>query len=169
MAVLRVWRSPKVERRDSALAGRGLFAIEPIAAGEAVAVKVGHVVDRREAARLREDVGDFALQIHDDLFLAPRTADEIDDTVVCINHSCEANVGFEGIVYVALRDIEADEELCHDYALARWGDYSLTCRCGAAACRGTITGDDWRLPEVQARYRHHFMPHILLRILDGDR
>lgn len=169
MAELRVWRSPKVERRDSALSGRGLFAIEPIAAGEPVAVKAGHVVDRDEADRLRVDVGDFALQIHDDLFLAPRSTDEIDDTVVCINHSCEANVGFEGVVYVALRAIEADEELCHDYALARWGDYSLSCRCGAPACRGTVTGDDWRLPEVQARYGLHFMPHILRRILGGDR
>ena len=164
-----MWRSSKVERRDSAVAGRGLFAIEPIAAGEAVAVKAGHVVDRSEAERLRDDVGDYALQIHDDLFLTPRTLDEVDDTVVCINHSCDANIGFEGIVYVALRAIAADEELCHDYALARWGEYSLECGCGTPVCRGTVTGDDWRLPEVQARYGHHFMPHILLRILDDER
>ena len=53
MADLRVWRSPKVERRESALAGRGLFAIEPIAAGEAVVVKA----EQRVKATEEVDVG----------------------------------------------------------------------------------------------------------------
>ena len=168
MADVRVWRSAKVEVRTSDLAGRGLFATEPIAAGEPVAVKTGHVVDRAESERLTTEVGDYALQIHDDLFLAPRTPAEVDDTVVMMNHSCDANVGFAGVVYVALRAIGPGEELCHDYALARWGDYSLECRCGAADCRGIVTGDDWKLPVVREKYGHHFMPHLLVRILDGE-
>jgi len=35
-----------------------------------------------------------------------------------INHSCEPNVGFAGnVVLVAMRDIEAGEELTTDYAM----------------------------------------------------
>lgn len=168
MADIRLWRSEKVEIRTSPLAGRGLFATAPIQQGEPVAVKAGHIVDRAESERLTEQVGDFALQIHDELYLSPRTKAEVEDTVVCVNHSCDANIGFEGVVYVALRDIAPDEELCHDYALARWGSYELHCRCGAVDCRGTVTGDDWKLPEVQAKYGYHFMPHILRRILAGE-
>ena len=164
VADIRVWRSDKVEVRESPLSGDGLFAREPIVANEVVAVKAGHVVDTAEVLRLTERIDDFSLQIHDELFLSPRTIAEVDDLVVHINHSCDANVGFEGIAYVAMRDIEPGEELCHDYALARSAPYSMACRCGARDCRGTVTGDDWKLPAVQAKYGHYFMPHILKRI-----
>lgn len=161
VADIRVWRSAKVEVRDSPLSGQGVFAVEPIHRGEVVAVKVGHVVDTTEVERLTREIDDFSLQIHEDLFLSPRTVDEVDDLVVHINHSCDANIGFEGVAYVAMRDIAADEELCHDYALARTAPYRMECRCGAEDCRGTVTGDDWLLPSVRAKYGHYFMPHIL--------
>ncbi len=160
-----VWRSPKTSVQVSPLGGRGLFATAAIAAGEVVAVKVGHVVDTVEMERLTVEVGDFGLQIHDDVFLTPRTADEVDRYTVMMNHSCDANVGFEGqVTYIALRDVAAGDELCHDYAMARTSTYSLECECGAPDCRGTVTGDDWALPEVQAKYGRWFQPHILHRI-----
>jgi hypothetical protein len=27
-----------------------------------------------------------------------------------------------------------------------------------------VTGDDWKLPELQQRYGRHFLPHILAKI-----
>jgi hypothetical protein len=27
-----------------------------------------------------------------------------------------------------------------------------------------VTGDDWKLPELQQRYGRHFLPHILEKI-----
>ncbi len=163
---VRVWRSAKLEVRSRSLSGRGIFAIEPIAAGELVATKVGHVVNTSEMERLTEEIGDFGLQIHEDTFLTPRTAAEVEQMAVMINHSCDANVGFDGQVsYVALRNIAVNEELCHDYAMARTAPYRIEqCRCGTALCRGTVTNEDWRLPELQTRYGRHFMPHILHRI-----
>jgi len=159
------WRSPKVEVRDGALAGKGVFAVEPIAAGEVVAVKAGHIVGREEVWRLTAEIGDQSLQIDDDLYLSPRTAEEVDQTAIRINHSCDANVGFRGqVIYVAMRDIAVDEELCHDYAMDRTDDYRLECRCGADACRGVVTGDDWRLPEVQARYAGFFLEYVAAKI-----
>ena len=165
MPPIHCWRSSKVEVRDGSLAGRGVFAVEPISAGEVVAVKAGHIVDRDEVVRLTDEIGDQALQIDDDLYLSPRTAEEVGQTAILINHSCDANVGFRGqVIYVALRDIAAGEELCHDYAMDRTDDYRLECRCGAEVCRGVVTGDDWRLPEVQARYEGFFLEYVNAKI-----
>lgn len=142
-----------------------MFAIEGIETGEIVAVKVGHVMRTKEMDRVTAEIGDFGLQIHDDFFLAPRTQAEVEDMVVMINHSCDANVGFEGqVTYVAMRPIPANEELCHDYAMMRTTNYQLQCLCGAAQCRGVVTGDDWQLPAVQAAYGNYFQPHILKRL-----
>ena len=151
--------------RESHLGGRAVFANASIAKDEPVAVKVGHVVGFDEVERLTEAIGDFSLQIAEGLFLSPRHADEYDAMVVHINHSCDANVGFQGnVTYVAVRDIDAGEELCHDYAMARVEPYRLDCLCGTDVCRGTVTESDWREPDVQARYAGYFMPHVQARI-----
>ena len=41
---------------------------------------------------------------------------------------------------------------------------SMACACGAAACRGTITGHDWRRPELQRRYAGYFSRYLEKRI-----
>ena len=165
MPPIHCWRSPSIEVRDGAVAGLGVFAVEPIPAGEVVAVKVGHIVHRDEVVRLTAEIGDQSLQIDDDLYLSPRTTTEVAETSIRINHSCDANVGFRGqVLYVAMRDIATDEELCHDYAMDRTDDYRLECDCGTAACRGTVTGDDWRIPEVQARYEGFFLEYVADKI-----
>ncbi len=165
MIPVQVWRSPKVEVRESHLGGLAVYAAAPISERERVAVKVGHVVDTAEMLRLTEEIGDFSLQIDDDTFLSPRHADEYDHMVVHINHSCEANVGFRGnVTYVAMRDIAEGEELCHDYATARLAPYRLDCACDTPSCRGTVTESDWQLAAVQSRYAGFFMPHVQSRI-----
>jgi hypothetical protein len=168
MEPVRVWRSPKVDVRASHLGGLAVFANAPIAKDEPVAVKVGHVVGFDEVQRLTVEIGDFSLQIAEGLFLSPRHADEYDDMVVHINHSCDANVGFRGnVTYVAVRDIEAGEELCHDYAMARVEPYRLDCLCGTDVCRGVVTETDWQRSDVQARYAGYVMPHVQARIDAG--
>ena len=81
------------------------------------------------------------------------------------NHSCEPNVGVRGqIVFVAMREIRAGEELTHDWAMTDDDDSSTECRCGAATCRGTITGKDWQRPELQQRYGNFFSAYLLEKI-----
>ena len=165
MAPIQVRRSPKVVVKESRFGGLGVFAAEPIFQGETVAIKAGHIVDTEEVLRLTEELGDWSLQIDDDVFLSPRHVDEYEDLVVHISHSCDANVGFSGqVTYVALRDVEAGEELCHDYAMARIVSYSMKCMCDSEHCRGTITHEDWQLDDVQSRYAGWFMPHVQRRI-----
>ena len=158
---MKTYRSPKIEVRDDTLAGRGVVAVEAIARDEIVAIKAGNIITRDELEQATRVAGDMALQIDDEFYIAPRSPDEVMDMSVMINHSCDPNVGFRGqVVYVAMRDIEAGEELCHDYAMERSDDYELDCRCGSPLCRGKVTGQDWKLPELQQRYGDYFSIYI---------
>jgi len=162
---MKTWRSPKIEVRDDTLSGRGVVALEKIDKDEIVAIKFGQIVTRADMDRITEEVGDLALQIDDEFYLSPTSPDEIDDMSVFINHSCDPNIGFRGqIVYIAMRDIEAGEELCHDYSMERSDDYFLECRCGSPMCRRQVTGDDWKLPELQSRYGQYFSIYLLNKI-----
>ncbi len=64
-----------------------------------------------------------------------------DGIAAFINHSCEPNCEpeeVEGRVWiVALRDIQAGEELTYDYNLYD-GDEEAPCFCGAKNCRGSL-------------------------------
>lgn len=167
---VRSLRSPKVEVRETPSRGRAIFAKEPIAAGEMVFIKSGHIVHKSVAAEVDRTIGDFSMQISDEYFLAPVSADEVEQFVVYFNHSCDPNIGPRGQVeFVALRDIAAGEELCTDYAMtvdtSNRAPYTLQCNCGSPLCRREITGLDWKLPELQKRYGSRFSIFILEKIL----
>jgi len=165
MPEVRCYRSPKIEVRSGGLQGRGVFAREKIEKGEVVAVKAGHIVTADQLPEITATVGDFALQIHDRFYLSPISKEEVGRMTIFINHSCDPNVGFDGqITYVAMRDIEPGEELCHDYAMERTDDYSLDCRCRSDLCRGKVTGGDWKNPELQRRYGNYFSSYVLSKI-----
>lgn len=151
------WRAPETEVRESPIQGRGLFARVDIPAGAIVAVKGGAVMDGTMWHRLERQLGPAEIQIAEDLFIAPREAGEREGSMLFTNHSCEPNIALQGqIVFVAMRDIAAGEELTHDWATTDDLDYEMACNCGAPACRGTITGKDWMKPELQAKYRGWF-------------
>jgi SET domain-containing protein len=151
------YRSPKTEVRDSPIHGKGLFATRALAAGEIVAVKGGHVLTRSQWAELEPQLGSAEIQISEDLFIAPARQDEREGSMLYTNHSCEPNIAIRGqIVFVAMREIAAGEELTHDWATTDDLDYQMACRCGRTTCRGTVTGRDWMKPELQQRYRGWF-------------
>ena len=74
-------------------------------------------------------------------------------TAMFINHCCEPNCETEEengrIFVVALRDIEAGEELFYEYNLYDSDEVSQDCYCGRANCRGTM----FSVAEVNRRAR----------------
>lgn len=161
--------SPKVVVKASGIHGRGLFAREPIAKGEIVCVKGGYVFDRRRLVELQADLGPAEIQIAEDLFIGPVRAQEREGGMIFSNHSCEPNIGVQGqIVFVAMRDVTAGEELTHDWATTDDDSYEMACACGAPTCRRVITGQDWRKPELQRRYGA-YMSWYLLRKIRSER
>jgi SET domain-containing protein len=160
------YRSPRTEIRESKIHGRGLFAISNIAKDEIVAIKGGHIVDRKT---LREKItprlGPVEIQIDDGLFIAPVTDAERELSMLYSNHSCDANLGMRGeITFVAKRDIHAGEELAHDWAMTDDDEYSVECKCGAPNCRKILTGKDWQRPELQKRYAGYFSAYLARKI-----
>lgn len=160
------YRSSKTEVRESKIHGHGLFAVADIAKDEIVAIKGGHIVDRKT---LREKItpalGPVEIQIDDDLFIAPVTEEERELSMLFSNHSCEPNLGVRGeITFVAMRDIRAGEELTHDWAMTDDEDYSVECNCGAANCRKILTGKDWQRADLQKRYTGYFSAYLSRKI-----
>jgi SET domain-containing protein len=163
--------SPKaVKGGESGIEGRGLRAVEPIATGEIVAIKGGHIVDTATMHRLSPRLQNSEIQIADGFHLVALHDDEYDDVMLFINHSCAPNVGFAGnVVLVAMRDVAAGEELTTDYALFDDSDEVMDCRCGSPECRRVIQGRDWQRPELQEKYRGWFSRYLQDRIPGMDR
>jgi hypothetical protein len=169
MTEIKSYRSPKVKVREkSQIQGKGVFAVSAISKGEVVFIKAGHIVDESSANALEARLGEYCLQIDDHFFLCPTTPEEVLSTAIYVNHSCEPNVGPRGqVTFVALRDIQAGEELCHDYAMTTDREYYLTCQCGTPSCRGVITGKDWKRNDLQEKYGKNFAYYILRKIENG--
>jgi len=141
----------------------GLYAREPIAKDEVLCVWGGRITDRAGLAEVPDDIIQLVIQVEEDLYLVPLRAGDPSDY---INHSCNPNCGLRGqITLVSMRDIQPGEEICFDYAMSDSSDYDeFDCSCGASNCRGHVSGEDWKIPELQERYKGYFMPYLQVRI-----
>jgi len=128
-----------------------------------VGVWSGVIVDAIKLKSMTARERQLSVQVEEGLYLVSELPGEGPDF---INHSCDPNVGLNGqIVLVAMRDIEAGEEICIDYAMCDGSPYDeFDCGCGSALCRGRITGEDWQRPELIERYQGYFSPYLQRRI-----
>jgi SET domain-containing protein len=151
------WRSPKTAVRESPIHGRGLFATADIEKDEIVMIKGGHIIRREQLRDITAKLGSVEIQVGDDLFITPVTAEEREGSMLYSNHSCDANLGMCGnIIFAAMRDIPAGEELTHDWCTTDDDNYSVECKCGSPNCRKVVTGKDWQKPELQKKYAGYF-------------
>jgi SET domain-containing protein len=157
------YSNPKLEGRDIPEKGfKGLFATENIQKGELLTLYMGELIDGAILDTLPAADQVHILQIEEDLYIKPLA----EEAAHYVNHSCEPNAGLAGqISTVALRDIEAGEEICFDYAMCDGSPYDeFSCLCGSAQCRKTISGNDWQRPELWERYQGYFSPYLQRRI-----
>ena len=85
------------------------------------------------------------------------------------NHCCDPNLWHVGPYEIAARrDITAGEEATIDYGTESGAPgWTMPCRCGSVLCRGEVSGDDWRRPELRERYGDHWVPALLARTRPG--
>lgn len=162
------WLSPDLEAVSGhPQKGSGVFARRAIPRGSLLVVWGGEVMERAALDALPPRRRGHSLQVEEGLFLVTSPESEPADL---FNHSCAPNAGLRGPVALeALRDLAPGEEVCFDYAMSDGSDYDeFPCACGAAECRGRVTGEDWSLPALQRRYAGHFSPYLQRRI-DGAR
>jgi uncharacterized protein len=158
------YTNPKLElRSNSRKGGFGLYAREPIAKDEVLSVWGGEIMTGEELETQPEERAKHGLQVEENMYLLPLVDNDPADYY---NHSCDPNAGLNGqICLVAMRDIAVNEEVCFDYAMSDGSDYDeFQCQCASEHCRGTITGGDWRLPELHRRYVGYFIPYLQRRI-----
>jgi len=161
------WLDPRLAVAPSSIHGMGLFARIAIPAGDVVMVLGGDVLsdaEVRDTLARGERYDGIALDDDANLRLQPPDWPGIHG-----NHSCEPNLWLVPPVAIAARvDIRPGEELCSDYATYTLAsEWRMSCRCGSSMCRETITGEDWRRPELQRRYAAHFAAPITRRIAFG--
>jgi SET domain-containing protein len=160
------YRSEKTKVLASSVHGKGLFAVRKIKKGEVIAIKGGHIIDRKTYKSNRELIGQAECQITDNFFLAPFTKSEYKDVMIYFNHSCEPNTGLMGnIVFIAIKDIAKNTEVTLDYAFYKDdGKYQINCSCNTKSCRKIVTGKDWKRKDIQKKYKEYFSSYLQRKI-----
>jgi hypothetical protein len=150
----RVLLTAGCELRGTEGKGNGVFATRPFRRGETVLVgEIARRLDVNDAHASQVGPSEYVLLAG----LGPM-----------VNHSCDPNCGVRlntcgAYDLVARRDIATDEEITFDYAMRNYSidHFPGRCLCGAANCRGSVTG--WKdLPEaVKAAYADLVAPYLL--------
>jgi SET domain-containing protein len=142
--------SPLIEVRNSAVHGRGVFAVAAIRKGTRILEYLGERVSHAAADQRYEDHDEN--DNHTFLFIVDKNT--VIDAAVdgndarFINHQCSGNcesaIENRRVFIDATRDIAAGEELGYDYEIGRDQDDPpnvdeiYACRCGSPKCRGTM-------------------------------
>jgi hypothetical protein len=154
------WITPKAKSNSSKIHRLGVIATQGIKKGESVCVFGGAIVPKKEIDKYNKNLGDFGIQISDDFFIVPTTREELEETGV-FNHSCDPNCGFSNsITLVAIRNVKKGEELTLDYAFSESCTQEFKCNCGSPNCRKIIKATDWKIPELQQKYRKYYSPYL---------
>jgi SET domain-containing protein len=129
--------------RPSAIHSTGCYTTTPISAGTFVVEYTGPRLTKEAAdERYNEQEETYLFGLDDGVHVIDGFG-----PAAFINHSCDPNCEtdeLEGRVWIiALRDIEAGEELTYDYNLYDGEDEDESpCACGAKSCRGTLFSDE---------------------------
>ncbi len=148
------------ELSDSSEKGQGIYATRKFYAGEVVmsgTIQEDNIEGNHSHA---SQMGEFRYALHGGL-------------ITKVNHSCRPNCGIKlNLVgahdFVAMRTIEAGEEVTFDYAMRNYSieHFPGECCCGESNCRGSITG--WKdLPySFKLKYRGYVAPYLIQ--MDSD-
>lgn len=159
------WFDVRTKAYESPVAGHGLKATQDIFKGQIVAALGGMMVHRPVIHKYREVMGHVGIQIADDMFIVPDCREPLEKHGV-LNHSCEPNTGFgdNSLIFYAIRNIKAGEEVFFDYAFSETEFEPFECHCGSANCRKIISPDDWQRTDIQQRYGEYFSPYLKAKI-----
>lgn len=140
----------RLQVKRSGVHGQGVFALQPIAAGETIIEYTGEVISWEEALRRHphdpsQPDHTFYFHIDDERVIDGKVGGNVSRW---INHACDPNVEADDssgrVFLLALRDIERGDELFFDYGLVIDERYTpalkkrFECRCGSPDCRGTM-------------------------------
>ncbi len=135
--------------RSSAIHAAGCYTTTPVPKGQRVVEYTGPRISKKEAdERYQNSPTTYLFGIGDGA-----TVIDGHGTAMFINHSCAPNCETdeidERVWIIALRDIQAGEELTYDYNLYDGDESEARCNCGASTCRTTMYSPE----EIRRRER----------------
>jgi SET domain-containing protein len=140
----------RIQVRKSGVHGKGVFALQPIAAGERIIEYHGERISWPEALRRhphnpQDPNHTFYFHVDEKHVLDANVGGNASRW---INHACDPNCQadeIDGRIFIsALRDLAPGDELFYDYGLVIDERYTpalkkeYECRCGSPKCRRTM-------------------------------
>jgi hypothetical protein len=148
-------QSELCEVRGSEIHGRGVYAVQDIAAEEKIVEYVGELVDKDESGVRGTAQHEHAIKTGDAAVYIFNVTKKYDldgnfpwNTARLINHSCEPNCEAwatgKKIFIHALKDIKEGDELTFDYGFDVECFEDHPCLCGSDGCVGYIVSrEQW--------------------------
>lgn len=137
--------------------GRGLFATRPIPLGETILVFTGPIISQNEVDLKSDQEEANPMQIGDEMYI------DLQEPGVLANHSCNPNAGIQNnINLIALKDINAGDEIMYDYSTTIDGGWTMPCDCQDKECRKEVY-DFKDLP--QKKQEHYLKLGIVQRYI----
>src|SRR5262245_43230027 len=125
---------PLVVVRESPIHGLGVFATRTIDVGDVIIDGCRDTLSDSEAEALPASERTFLGVIDGRNVLMQPPAR-------FVNHSCHPNAAGTAVNDIAIRRIEAGDEVTVDYVAEHMPGLRLQCNCGAANCRGLLVVD----------------------------
>ena len=148
--------NPKAEVRPHPKFDRGVFARERILKGEEIASFDGEEYIGYYDHELPPEV------LNHGIMVAPTRVRNSRGFARLINHSCNPNSGVKDLIrIVAMRDIEAGEEILWDYEMAENAEWKMFCCCGEPNCRHVLLGYRYLPQEFRDRYAGYISDYLL--------
>lgn len=161
----------KFKVRKSSIEGMGCFATEPIKKDELICNMEGKEISISELKRKYRSGKERScdpFQVEETRYL------DLEKPYVYINHSCEPNAAIIGRnQLVALRNIEAGEEITYDYSLTEWtddknwegyDDWLMKCNYKSLLCRKQIREFRFLPKKTQEKYINQgYVPDFIAR------
>lgn len=142
-----------VEIKKAGIKGKGVFAGREFKKGELVVC--GKPV-KEELFRT-----DYSFQVDINKHV------DLDEPARLINHSCDPNLGlsnniFGGYDFIAMRDIQVNEEITWDYCMSEYESIAIKdiCLCGSRICRGKINGYQALPKKIRKKYNNFIADYI---------
>ena len=135
---IRVWVG------KSRIAGQGLFAAQHIKKGTRILPYIGEKITKTESTRRLAQDNAYIFTLNDRWDIDGKT---LKNKARYANHSCDPNCEIDittrAIWIIALRDIQAGEELTYDYGYEVKNYMEHPCTCGAKNCCGYILDQEY--------------------------
>lgn len=133
--------------------GMGVFASK--------AFKIGDIVVHGKPESTVPERTDYSFQVDVNSHV------QLDEPARLINHSCNPNLGvknnkFGGYDFIALKNIEAEDELVWDYSMTEFVSIAIdgTCLCESKNCRKKIGGFVCLPIEIRNKYNNFIASYL---------